>query len=53
MAGLAITMPSHAVFSTNFLRTYYIKNMGTTNNVTVYPNTSQTINKTTSITIAP
>lgn len=51
--GLTITMPTEWGLSTNFMRTYFIRNIATSANLTVNPNTDQTINGTTSLVIWP
>lgn len=50
--GLSLTLPTEGGYSTNFMRTYFIRNIGASANLTVYPNTDQTVNGTTSLTIA-
>lgn len=50
--GLSLTMPTEGGFSTNFMRTYFIRNIGASANLTLYPNTDQTINGTTSLVVA-
>lgn len=51
--GLSLTMPTEGSFSTNFMRTYFVRNIAATANLTLYPNTDQTINGTTSLVIGP
>lgn len=50
--GLTLTLPTEGGHSTNFMRTYFIRNIGSSANLTIYPNTGQTVNGTTSLTIA-
>jgi len=49
-SGITITLPLDT--GTSFLRFYEIKNVGATASVTVLPNTSQTVNGTSSLSIA-
>jgi hypothetical protein len=50
--GLTLTMPSDITFQTNFMRSYFIRNIGASANLTLLPNTNQTVNGTTSLVIA-
>lgn len=49
--GLTLTMPSHATFGANFYRTYWIYNAASATALTISPNTDQTVNNTTSLSI--
>lgn len=51
-AGAVLTMPSHSAFGVSFWATYFIRNIGTTANITVVPNTDQTVNGTTSLSVS-
>lgn len=50
---LSLTLPSESGFSTNFMRSYFIRNIGSSANLTLYPNSGQTVNGTTSLVIWP